>query len=207
MKLFPSWMGVNETALAGKTLRSLILPGTHDSGTFSIDKSSRWVDKSALNRNVLNRDFTGLVGRASEGMARCQSRTIQQQLEDGIRFLDLRISPAVDQKTCGDFQIIHSLLGGCLKPMLEEVKQFLDTNKKEIVIIDFHQLQNDANPDTLYNMLGEVFGELLLPFVIGNQDMTIGEQWRKNWRLVVFMDKATNNHYTRVWPKVSHKYH
>lgn len=127
-KTYPhSWMGQNK-ALGSLRIDELILPGTHDSG----------MDKRAPNFNILQ-EVT-------------QDVPLIEQIQSGIRVLDLRVW-FYDQYPEGDprrFQLFHLNSSGrtVTQDVLEPLEQFYrgmitpeDTNK-EIVILDFHQLEN-----------------------------------------------------------------
>ena len=61
------WMNLMAADLSGKKLAEVVLPGTHDSGTGGIsDLTGPWV-------------------------AKAQGRTVGEQLNDGIRYLDFRV--------------------------------------------------------------------------------------------------------------------
>lgn len=88
-------------------LNTLILPGTHDSGA----------------------RFGGIY-------AECQTLTITEQLEAGVRFLDLRVRHLND-----DFAIYHGIMDQRLKfsAALKSCQAFLNKNPSECVLISIKE--------------------------------------------------------------------
>ena len=62
---------------------------------------------------------------------------MKQQLEHGIRYLDLRVVAC--PKTL-KFKFCHALYGHEIQKDLKEVAQFLTENRQEVVILDFNHL-------------------------------------------------------------------
>ncbi|WAS89834.1 phosphatidylinositol-specific phospholipase C [Nannocystis punicea] len=115
-----NWMG-QLYAEGDKFLHQLTIPGTHDSGT------------SGLLRG---------------GASRCQSMTIQEQLEAGVRFLDIRLVPEGN-----DLRIWHgdSKIGSKTNVMFSEVIDvctgFLGAHGTECIVMSIkneHHVSADA---------------------------------------------------------------
>lgn len=79
-----------------------------------------------------------------ENMARCQSLTIKQQLDMGVRLFDLRLG-----KKNGDYFLVHSF-ATCFsdekkkkvllaKEVLDEFRSFLNENPREVLVISIKQ--------------------------------------------------------------------
>jgi hypothetical protein len=95
------------------TLRDLVLPGTHDSGS-------------------------GTIGRFKvfSAAGRTQNLSLYEQLKAGIRYLDVRVANGT---TGGDdvLSIWHGCLeGGNLDKSLQGVADFLQEHTKELVVIE-----------------------------------------------------------------------
>ena len=71
-----SWMAHLEKEIRPRKLKNLILPGAHDSNTYSISKL-----------------------KTLAPFARCQTKSLFEQLCLGIRFLDLRVGHFLSEKT------------------------------------------------------------------------------------------------------------
>lgn len=124
-----NWMG---QILNGNQLVSVLsIPGTHDSAAYN---GTNWF-----------------------GIVRTQTMTIPEQLNSGIRFLDLRVAQ--------DGSMHHGSVWvgawGGLAEHLDEVRRFLDAHPTEFVIMrikneDF-SLSSEANRDAYYQSLMKAF--------------------------------------------------
>ena len=107
------WMEHYSDVIHNLTLTEMCIPGTHNSGTYQPD--------FALGREWI----------------RTQSLSLRNQLNMGIRSLDLRIG----QNKPGDYIITHDTWKTkySLEQALTEVLDFIKATKVEIVILDFHR--------------------------------------------------------------------
>ena len=106
------------------TLRDLILPGSHDSATCSIQKSTLF-----------------------SAVGKCQNLSMQEQLSRGCRYLDIRM--AGTGNTPESVDIYHGFLkGGSLKSILQEIKEFLDAHTNEFLILEIvREYGRDMSPE------------------------------------------------------------
>lgn len=106
-----TWM--SNRVVQEKTIMELTFPASHDSHTYGIEKSSNIFKKCKRNGG------------------RCQKSTIKEQLEAGVRALDIRLVHEEGQ----DLGTAHWVMSGNFKPMLGQIMEFLKTNKSEIVFL------------------------------------------------------------------------
>jgi hypothetical protein len=132
---------------ADKTLKDILLPGSHDSGL-----------------SVLN----GVGGSQSGSINECntltQTQDINHQLNAGIRMFDLRIGTfngAFYTKHCAS-DCMADAIGGAygekFSVILNDIKDFLLKNKKEFILITFSHFCEKETPmkmliDTINNVL------------------------------------------------------
>ena len=145
-----TWMTAT-TAIHQSLLRNICLPSSHDSGTYALQdimspQYGSWVQDivnligevaAALNKIPLLGKFINApewvysaVIPAVKGLATATTRTIAQQLNDGVRCLDLRICYFGK-----DFYTYHGLLGSKVSDILNDIKQFMQSTNGEIVYI------------------------------------------------------------------------
>eukprot|EP00980_Cylindrotheca_fusiformis_P016707 scaffold5024_cov136-Cylindrotheca_fusiformis.AAC.36 len=136
ISLHPDWMGNLVQSRPEICLGEMVIPGTIDSGSYSIDNLKVF---SAVGRN--------------------QNVSVLDQLHRGARFLDLRL--AESGKTVNVF---HGCLQGAkFDRIVEEVKLFCDDFPGEFVIIElvaeygrtFNSAQKLNALDSIKEMLGE----------------------------------------------------
>jgi hypothetical protein len=148
----PTWMA-DTPAIHQSPLRNICLPASHDSATnalqdFMSAQYGVWVGDvinlvkdlgEALDEipwlNRLINPVAWVMGAATpavKGLATATSRSILQQLYDGIRCLDLRVC-----YFAGDHQFYtyHGLLGTNIKDVLADIKTFMQATDGEIVYV------------------------------------------------------------------------
>jgi 1-phosphatidylinositol phosphodiesterase len=128
-----------------KKLTELTIPGTHDSGTYLSN-------------------FTGL--------AKCQNKSIADQLNQGIRFLDIRLKPGIHNDNV--LYIAHGVaesrfsFEGDVMPIIQ---RFLKTNPFETIIMsikdDSKTYKGDNHKKYFYNAVWSTIQKF--PFHTSNQ--------------------------------------
>jgi hypothetical protein len=114
------WMFDIWTSIKDRKLAEVIIPGTHDSGTYQLG----W--GSGINS------------------AKTQNVSIGEQLKDGIRYLDLRVTEA-SHTGCADdsvWWLFHTWKSYRLQEALDEIAAFVKkpANAKEVIILDFQDI-------------------------------------------------------------------
>lgn len=105
----------------GRTrLRDIAIPGTHEAGTFSIHS----ID-------------------AVNAISVAQSRDLCLQAKDGIRYFELSIR---NDAVKNQFNIVHDMISGAELPkVLNPLLAFAQNHPKEIIILDFKEMNDFAN--------------------------------------------------------------
>jgi len=140
------WMGDLPDHVKTAPLCSLSIPGSHDSFTYSLERSGTAGPDQPECIRKLTKKFPRISCWILYKWSVTQGRSLTDQLESGIRYFDIRLE-AVDQEGEREFRILHCLLGARVTVLLEKMKKFLDENQSEILILDFQHLyqfeQND----------------------------------------------------------------
>jgi len=174
-----SWMGDLFDQLKDKTLLQLTLPGTHDSGTNAL-KNEIAPDIEPIVKILWENfrfadDATG-AGSYIKGMATAQSLSIKEQLEAGIRYIDLRVC-WMDS----DFYTCHSLQGSKISEILTDVSSFLEQNKKEIIVFKvaykgkFDESNKNKLDESDKDEFKKLFGDILTESYFGTYDEIKGK--------------------------------
>lgn len=195
------WMGdLSTRGLGSKTIADVVIPGTHDSATYGLnvltgirfdpaDMQSGW--QATL--NVLGYLVTA-IKPIIYAYGRTQSRNFSQQLNDGIRYFDLRLSyEHLDNK----WYTYHGLLGPSLDDLLNQVSDFLNQSghEQEIVILSFgrtmdtegtNQLPSDTQKQALRQKIHDKFGGWIAP--VSEQNNTLKQLWSNNRRIIMKAD-------------------
>ena len=140
-----NWMEQTASYIQSKKLNEIALPASHDSAMFDPVSTYNRPVSDAFAPDV-DSGFTKLgsfIGVA-EKWSKTQERNISEQLNDGIRALDLRT--CVEKN--GTLRTCHGLYGSKTVDVLREVKQFADSHPKEILILSFNRASETA-PGTM----------------------------------------------------------
>ncbi len=157
------WMNELYETRSGVRLNEIVIPGTHNSGTYQISPYSEVGPGS----NVLYHVVRPLVA----SWAKTQYRSFREQLTLGIRFFDLRV--AFDSS--GQALITHGLVSMGLQPALNEISSFILQHPKEVILIayelSFDYQANRLTPDQrvkkkqeVQQLLNDHFGEAMISF-------------------------------------------
>ncbi|KAF5301496.1 hypothetical protein FQR65_LT08799 [Abscondita terminalis] len=179
LRISPTWMFDNSHRLGKKRIGSVIIPGTHNSG------SSKTV--SFLQNYVMNQD-----------------RNVWTQLVFGIRYLDLRVGYYGNE----GFFINHDVVRITkLLPVLREIRKFSELAPREIIILDFHRFPYPSEfsvnlHDSLIRLLyNELYDLALFPggLQIGNGP-TFNEIWSRNKSIIVcYNNKEITSGHPWLW--------
>lgn len=137
-----TWMGQLIACRPEVKLRDLVIPGTHDSASYSL---SAWTLFSAAGRT--------------------QNVSVYEQLLSGARYLDLRVAGG-SQDGPSDVYIFH----GCLKcakleHILMEIKTFLQLHPQEFIFVDvvpeYGRMYTDEQKLYTLELVKETFGDII----------------------------------------------
>ena len=210
-----SWMTDAAPLIRNRPLNKLIIPATHDSGTFGlINTTVRLVqaadDAVAPDSNEVN--ALASVINITDDWAKAQERNLYQQLSDGIRSFDLR--PCVEK--AGNIRICHGLYGPLMSDLLSDVRRFADEHPQEIILLSFggfhawksqdmSAAQHAALRAMIHDKLGDhlltesqdrQFGNTYLPAIAANSTLNTIWLWNAYTHgniLVIYKDQDPNN--------------
>lgn len=183
------WMQHLANQIRNRELSRLAIPGTHDSGTYGITALS------GLSPDVPDvfRDILLYVPNATRFIApwvKTQDQNFYEQLNDGIRYFDIRTcyNPEDDE-----LFLCHGLFSVPTETLLNQVNQFIQEQTQEIVILDFNHFAGMGIDQhrRLADMIVTKFGDKLAPRSLGN-DVTVGQIWSGNYNVLVFYRDETN---------------
>ena len=200
-----AWM--RDDAIRDKPIASLVLPGTHDSGTAWLSREllpgsdsqlPKWATEAVNAAERFGLPADDVVRR----WAKAQTLTIGEQLRRGARYVDLRCGWTPD----GEWRTHHALIGRMVDELLEEVKVFLVENPSEVVIVEmthFFGGPRAEDVERLATVVEEIFGELLAPYPGSTKamyDIKVKDFVDANHRaIVVFEDDRTAAEW-KFWP-------
>jgi hypothetical protein len=138
-----NWMADLRSEIGQIPLTELTIPGAHDMGTYAINgDSSTSSDGQASDIGCfLGHGVCERYGRAQEPF-----KDALEDLQDGIRYFDLRVC----RTDSGTFVTCHGLEAAPLQDILDGTRAWVDSHPGEVVILDLnhHYLPPDGNPAT-----------------------------------------------------------
>jgi len=207
-------MGKLSTTLRDRPITQAILPGSHDAGTYSITPDSEISPDlpsdgvlSVLRDLLLKHPNLGPVNQHMALWARAQGISIRDQLKRGIRYFDLRPA-ALSDAPDASLRIVHSLYGGDVFEMVDQVRTFLEAHPTEVVILDFshHTAMTLDHHARLIRYLKAAFGDRLVPRPVvstdknpGAHDLTFGKLWDRKQQVICLYDDDAANSEPLLW--------
>lgn len=148
----PCWMKYVDD---NKFLDELSIPGTHDSGTCSVDKDTE----------------------PQSSQVKCQQDYIPTQLLEGIRYFDIRLGKGDNPGIChGDFYLfkkdgdyLH------LSDVIGYFKKFLNENPREALIMLASRGNDEATDESITTAFAKVMAEHPDLFYTSSHVPTLGE--------------------------------
>lgn len=102
-------------------VNEIVMPGSHDAGSYKMV----WLGET-------------------------QQFTIDEQLQMGVRYFDIRVNKKEDK-----YVIFHSIINGVeFLPILESIKSFIINNPTEVLLLDFQHFEGNSQND-VYNFITE----------------------------------------------------
>ena len=192
------WMSEIFEQTPSVALNQIILPGTHDSATSDMTSSS------PLSSQLT--PWAKLAPRSSlAAWSKTQQRSIYEQLEDGIRYIDLRL----EQTESGVYSV-HGLLSTPLEVIVADISRFAVQHPREIVIIDLQSLQNFNDLDPLLAALDSFpeIGNRIATWPDFSPSSTLAEFWQADVNVILLSnlrrssDPDSSQAQSLFWPRV-----
>ena len=161
-------------------LRDIIIPGTHNSGTYKITKKSKLAP--------LERKIFKLAKKTVARWGKTQKHNIFTQLTHGIRHIDLRVQR--DKKT---FVIVHGLISVPLLSILNDLKKWALKRPKEIVFIELiTDLPLNKDLKDLNKLIQKHLSSFLVPPFLPPSQLTFENLWvkQKNRSFLLFSNSS-----------------
>ncbi len=161
------WMRRYLPAIGGLKLTELTLPGTHDAGSFRADGVSQpWVQTQYL--------------------------SFEEQLQQGVRALDLRLMNTGNRTDPIQFCHGSVLTNLTLDQGLAQIAGFLAEHTSELVVLDIHRLEENWPLETvqlLARRIQETFGSKIAPRE--DRTATLNELLGRGYQIVIGIGNYT----------------
>lgn len=197
-----NWMGNLPEELQNVPLNHLAIPGSHDSCSYTISPQAEIAPDNEYYGNKLLKLLGPIGKQIMYSWSVTQNITTKEQLQAGIRYFDIRIAVRKDPKD-ENLYLIHGLFGAVVDNFLVEVKEFLESHKKEVILVHFQHFYNmtDTDHNRLLNKLTSAFGPLMCQFTTDLDNITLASLWRRGYQMITFYghEKLAKYH-PYLWP-------
>eukprot|EP01126_Amoeba_proteus_P042823 TRINITY_DN4665_c0_g1_i5.p1 TRINITY_DN4665_c0_g1~~TRINITY_DN4665_c0_g1_i5.p1 ORF type:complete len:281 (+),score=52.26 TRINITY_DN4665_c0_g1_i5:89-844(+) len=157
------WMEEHWDTISHLTLKDITVPGTHDSGSWSVTDQLLGVP-TWLDEIVKIADFLHLpVGTIIDWWAQSQTQNFFDQFTGGIRYVDVRV---IYDTTNRYWRTHHGVvLGANIEVLLGHTQKFLQQNTKEVLLLELsHESSVNATIEQeLVDLIQKYLGSTLWP--------------------------------------------
>ncbi|KAL2088195.1 hypothetical protein ACEWY4_017023 [Coilia grayii] len=197
------WMSHLPEKLWEVPLWNLAIPGSHDTMTDRLDECSRVVRSESLVLRALDRCFPCVTRPCVKRWATTQTWDILDQLDAGIRFLDLRIAHKTHDAG-NTFYFAHGIYSQqTVKDTVTCVAQWLWEHPKEVVVIAcsaFDGMDQEQHLE-LIHLLRRVFERRLCP---KTETPSLSLCWRYGYQVILSYDDGAAEPYCELWPSIDY---
>uniref|UniRef100_A0A0C9R5J2 Plcxd1_1 protein n=1 Tax=Fopius arisanus TaxID=64838 RepID=A0A0C9R5J2_9HYME len=188
------WMEDRKSLLENLSLPQLFIPGTHDSGSYQRPGKD------------------GIVKNLTANWAICQDTSIFEQLESGVRFLDIRPACTKILGPCSTYYVNHGPVKMVpMSQVIHDIDLFLNITK-EIVIFSVKQFPSGFDNENDHRHFMHYLKKKLSHHIYQHSSAKRGwatplsKYWLKNKRLIIsytsmdYLDSAT------FWPGIEQRW-
>ncbi len=203
-----NWMAGMAKDIAHIPLNKLYIPGSHDSATYYLENTFAKGQDYSEKINLLKPFGIGFaVMKIAKNWAMAQDRTIYQQLNDGIRYIDLRVIYRDSEK---DFYCAHGLYGPKLSDVLSDMMRFMEENPQEIIIVqigDLRYMGPENEKESNHKKLARMVQMALDKKLISKNDIEgpkakVIDVWKKNKQVfLIHKNKDITREFDTFWPR------
>ena len=186
------WMSQHKAEMKDMAINQVTLLGSHDSASCDIHVGSPVVSGYLTHSGKHKKHH--FASEKDVGSAVCQSASIKEQLEYGVRHIDLRVA-----YQDGQYRLSHMFIstpafgpGG----VFTQIKEFLAKHPDEIIIMVGEHLYSEREPMTaeeaavFYKNLEDYLGDLLIKRDDFSK-LTYGKIWEGRGRIILIANFET----------------
>ena len=200
------WMSQLSTVVKQRPLTRLKLMQSHNSGAYQLmlNATTPMEHFGLLDDAIILAEEDSSVEQFIGKVTFCQSKNIYEQLEQGIRSLDLRV---LYNNILNEFFLSHSFATVPLRSALTQIQHFMTRHRGEIL---FMQMENDYEHtqetmpynDQIISIVQSALGSLLLPVSANkmlNDTITLKSLTQSNKRILFSFSNPFAGSYNNVW--------
>lgn len=201
-------------ALSMLPLTQIPIPGTHDSGSYGITARSPWALTGRDQFGVLTElpEFLQdlIVKPIAAGWGKTQSKDLYEQFNDGIRYVDLRLTNEPD----GQVYLEHGLRSVPFTEVADDIGAFATEHPREVLVVYVQGIKNfsAATHAAVIAEMDSAFGSRMAPRSLGTS-ATLQDLWDADRNVIVVYNNSAvvaadpdlwpDDTLYRPWPQVA----
>ncbi|XP_017757785.1 PREDICTED: PI-PLC X domain-containing protein 3 isoform X1 [Eufriesea mexicana] len=193
------WMTRLPDALKNLPIIHLAIPGSHNTMTYTINRNNDVGPDEPRYIRALGRYCSFVSKPILFNWSITQHENIKNQLDGGIRYLDLRVAT---KPTDGYIYFVHGLYGSKIYQPLQEIAEWLSYHSNEIVILDFQHFYSfsEMNHRHLIETIFQLFRTKLCPLASTFDHITLHWLNLEKYQVVIIYRNAYAQNYSNLWP-------
>ncbi|XP_038612952.1 PI-PLC X domain-containing protein 1 [Tachyglossus aculeatus] len=199
-KEYANWMAELPPRLWTVPLHHLSIPGSHDTMTYCLNKNSPVSENGSKLLRFLVRVAPCVARPAVLKWSVTQVLNVTEQLDCGIRYLDLRIAHMPDGSE-KNLHFVHMVYTTALvEDTLTEISEWLQQHPKEVVILACRNFEGMTASlhQYLVSCIKNIFGDTLCP---RGEFRSLQQLWKEGYQVIVsYEDEETVSGHGELWP-------
>ncbi|XP_027389094.1 PI-PLC X domain-containing protein 1 isoform X1 [Bos indicus x Bos taurus] len=196
------WMSALNSQLWDVPLHQLSIPGSHDTMTYCLNKKSPISSKEPRLLHLLCKVLPCVTLPMVLKWSTTQVLSVTEQLDAGVRYLDLRIAHVEDGSE-RNLHFVHMVYTTALvEDTLTEISEWLQSHPREVVILacrNFEGMTEDLH-EYLVGCIKNIFGDMLCP---RGEVPTLRQLWSRGQQVILsYEDEASVSRHTELWPGI-----
>lgn len=170
-----SWMSCLvrvDPAFGTLPLSGLALPGAHNAGTFNLDPQSFDAQQGSACTDFVPQDAT--LGTVFARWSETQDESITEQLDQGVRFIDLQVAYNGDGSAQQGWRVVQTQFSEWpLYDYLDQVAAWAKLHPSEAVVVDLRNICYDNHPGPA--IAAGLFSNFATPSDVGGGTTTLAK--------------------------------
>ncbi|XP_015191315.1 PREDICTED: PI-PLC X domain-containing protein 3 isoform X2 [Polistes dominula] len=195
------WMTQLPEPLKDTPIIYLAIPGSHNTMTYTIDQRNDVGPDEPAYIRALGRYCSILSKPIIFKWSITQKDNIKEQLNGGIRYLDLRVATKTRDN---NIYFLHGLYGSEVIKPLKEIVSWLNDHTNEIIIIDFQHFYRFTEVDhgRLIAIINDIFHGKLCPTLAYFNHVSLNWLTSRKYQVIVIYRNVCAMNHSYLWPSV-----
>ncbi|CAH2223416.1 PI-PLC X domain-containing 1 [Pelobates cultripes] len=195
------WMSNLPARLWDVPLYNLSIPGSHDTMSYCLDKTSPISPEAPKVAFLLDQYVPSIVRNFIYKWSRTQYLSVKEQLDSGIRYMDLRIAIRPDDPS-QNFYFVHGLYTSVtVEVILQDILRWLQIHPKEMLLLSCRDLI--GIPPILYTHFIRIIHKILGPKLCPkNETPTLRNMWKQGYQVIVCDGSILQLVDEYLWPPI-----